>query len=71
MNMQELLLELHSDVRVEKLFREILKHRPSVPVHNFKIDNTEEWKARSAEQRGFDIWLAHLNINLESPQWKK
>ena len=68
---EELLLELFSDVRVVSLFQEILKQRPSIPEHNFAKDNTEEWKSRSAERRGFDIWLAHLNIKLESDLWKK
>jgi len=68
--MKEILLELYSDERVVKLIRDVLKQRPMIPVHSFQKDNTEEWKSRSAEQRGFDIWLSYLNINLEHEQWK-
>lgn len=68
--MKEILLEMYSDERVLRLFREILKQRPVIPVHNFQKDNTDEWKARSHEQRGFDIWLTYLEINLEQTQWK-
>lgn len=52
-------------MRVEELLAEIIKHRPTVPEHTPHSDNTEEWKARSAERRGFDIWLAFLDINPE------
>lgn len=69
--MKEVLLELYSDERVLKLIREILKQRPQIPMHNVQSDNTEEWKARSHEQRGFDIWLTYLKINLEHELWKK
>ena len=68
--MKEVLLEIYSDVRAVQLIREILKHRPQIPSHNFQKDNSEEWKARSAEQRGFDIWTTYLEINLEHEQWK-
>ena len=68
--MRELLLELYSDERVIRLFREILKQRPQIPAYNFQKDNSEEWKARSSEQRGFDVWLTYLEINQEQDPWK-
>lgn len=68
--MKEVLVEMCSDPRVVKAIKEILQQRPTVPEHNFGKDNTEEWKARSAERRGFDIWLAYLDINPESDLWK-
>lgn len=58
--MNELLIELYADPRFEKLIQEIMKHRPVVPNHNPREDNTEEWKAKSAEQRGFDIWCTYF-----------
>lgn len=68
--MKEVLLEMYSDVRILKLFKEILTQRPHIPSFDFRKDNTEEWKAKSAEQRGFDIWLTYLNIDLENDLWK-
>lgn len=68
--MKEVLLEMYADPRVVGLIKEILQQRPSIPGHQFGKDNTEEWKARSAERRGFDIWLTYLNINPESELWK-
>lgn len=66
MNKKEYLIELHSDPRFATLLSEIMKQRPQVPTHipanGNTPDNTEIWKARSAEQRGFDVWLAFLNI---------
>ena len=60
----DFLLELKSDARFEVLLEEVMKLRPDVPEHNPSEDNTEMWKARSAERRGFDLWLKSLKIKL-------
>jgi hypothetical protein len=62
---EDFLLEINSDPRYTQLISEILKQRPVVPLHNPRNDNTEEWKAKSAEQRGFDIWLTYLKIEVK------
>lgn len=63
MNRQEYLLELNTDPRFGMLLKEILRQRPHVPFHDPVNDNTEIWKAKSAERRGFDVWLTYLSIN--------
>lgn len=45
--------------------KDLLSKRPLVPPHNPKVDNTEEWKALSAQQRGFDLCLALFQITKE------
>jgi len=62
----DLFIELYTDPRFMKLVKEIMKQRPSIPTHNPGSDNTEDWKARSAEQRGFDIWVAFLKVPEEA-----
>jgi len=61
---KEYLIELKSDPRFEALLAEILSNRPKVPAYTPDSDNTEIWKARSMERRGFDIWLAFLNLEI-------
>ncbi len=62
----EYLIELYSDPRFERLVQEVMKHRPAIPPHDPREDNTELWKSASAEQRGFDIWCAHLKVPKEA-----
>jgi hypothetical protein len=45
--------------------QEIKAKRPIVPSHNPAADNTDEWKALSAQARGYDLVLSILNINME------
>lgn len=48
------------------MFKEfVLSHRPIIPVHDSKKDNTEEWKAISAKQKGFDLCLALFETTKE------
>lgn len=51
-------------LRQNELFQEemqrIMKHRPTVPPYNYDPDNTEEWKAMSNMQRGFDLFAELL-----------
>lgn len=57
------LLSENQDFR--KVLLEIAKEAPIVPSHRPDRDNTEEWKARSAERRGFSLCLLKLGFNLE------
>lgn len=59
------LYELHSDPRFDALMKTILQQRPQIPEYDPVSDNTEIWKSRSAERRGFDIWVAYLQIDKE------
>lgn len=63
---KDLFIELYSDPRFLKLVKEIMRQRPTIPTHTPGLDNTEDWKARSAEQRGFDIWVAFLKVPEEA-----
>lgn len=56
------LYELHTDPRFEALMKTILQQRPQIPEHDPASDNTEIWKSRSAERRGFDVWVTYLNL---------
>lgn len=38
--------------------KRVKEQRPLVPLHNYEPDNTEEWKALSNQQRGFDLALS-------------
>lgn len=62
MNRNDFILELNTDPRFVLLVEEILKQRPQIPLHDPVSDNTEVWKAKSAERRGFDIWCAYLQL---------
>ena len=60
---EDFLLSMKSHPLWPIVKKELLSKRPMIPSHNHDKDNTELWKARSAEQRGFDICLALLQIN--------
>lgn len=45
--------------------KDLLSKRPLVPPHDPRKDNTEEWKSLSAQQRGFDLCCALLQIEKE------
>ena len=42
------------------LMAEIKEARPIIPVYSHSPDNTEEWKANSNVQKGFDLALSFL-----------
>ena len=63
---KELFVELYSDPRFSALVKEIMRQRPVIPGHDPQKDNTEQWKATSAEQRGFDIWVTYLRVPKEA-----
>lgn len=52
--------ELKSDARWHQMIKEIKSHRPLCPQWNHENDNTDEWKARSNQQKGFDLILSLL-----------
>lgn len=65
MSNKDLFIELYSDPRFVALIKDILKNRPQIPAHDPRADNTEEWKARSAELSGFDKWITYLRVPQE------
>jgi len=60
------LYNFKDDPNFQAVLKRILAARPVVPAHNPEKDNTEVWKAKSAMQRGFDIWLSILKIDPQS-----
>jgi len=45
--------------------KEIAERAPVVPLHNPEKDNTELWKAKSAERKGFEYCLSQFGFKLE------
>lgn len=45
--------------------KELLSKRPLIPTHNPDVDNTDEWKSLSAQQKGFDLCCSFFNITEE------
>lgn len=58
----DLLTQLHSHQFFDDMVKDLLSLRPVVPAHDAKSDNTEDWKAKSAQQQGFDLCLAFFKI---------
>jgi len=56
----EYLIALRSTAEFQALLAQIKKHRPTIPVYDAQSDNTEEWKANSYTQRGFDLCLTYF-----------
>jgi hypothetical protein len=56
-------------LRAQPLFQELMKgireERPVVPAYSYTDDNTEEWKALSNIQRGFDKCLILLGEKID------
>lgn len=63
---KELFVELYSDPRFLELIKTTMQQRPTIPTYNPRSDNTEAWKAASAAQTGFDIWVAFLRVPEEA-----
>jgi len=57
-----LIIDLYADPRFVELIKEAMKQRPTIPTYNPGSDNTEDWKAASAKQIGFDTWVAYLRV---------
>jgi hypothetical protein len=64
-----LAIDLYADPRFYDLVKHIMKQRPTIPTYDPRSDNTEDWKAASAQQIGFDIWVAYLRVP-EELKWK-
>ncbi|MGI9317942.1 MAG: hypothetical protein ACR2QW_11460 [bacterium] len=56
--MKEFLELLRQSEHFRIVMDDVKKQRPEVPLHNYAPDNTEEWKALSNQQRGFDFALS-------------
>lgn len=63
---EEFLTFIRSHPFFEDFIDEVLKHRPNIPGHNPRQDNTEEWKSASAMQAGFDLCLTYFGIGVEN-----
>ena len=58
--------KLQSDPLWEQfIVRELMEKRPSIPNYNPNKDNTEQWKAASAMQQGFDLALGVLELKVK------
>jgi hypothetical protein len=53
--MKEYLVALRLTPEFQNCLEIINRERPIVPLSNYNPDNTEEWKALSNMQRGFDL----------------
>ena len=63
--MSSYLAELKTDPRFISIIEGIMKHRPVIPSHDPRNDNTEVWKHESAKRDGFDIWVTFLQLKPE------
>ena len=52
--------ELRQTIEWQHEVVRVKKSRPVVPAHNPSKYNTEEWKALSAMQQGFDLCLTYF-----------
>ena len=59
------LQKLHSDPLFQELIiKELEKLIPQIPPHDPLKDNTEIWKAKSAEKRGFALACTILGVKI-------
>lgn len=66
MNLREdLIFQFHQHPYAEHFIQELLAARPVIPPHDAKQDNTEDWKAKSAQQKGFDLCCSFFKIKTE------
>ena len=63
--MNEFLEILRQNETFQKVMSGIREERPIIPLHTYDPDNTEEWKALSNQQRGYDLALALLGEHNE------
>ena len=62
MDRREIIIHMKSHPHWEDFKKAVLAQRPITPVYDYIDDNTDEWKARCAEQKGFDLCLTLFNI---------
>jgi hypothetical protein len=55
--MNEFVEILRQNETFQVVMKEVKENRPTIPPYNHDPDNTEEWKALSNQQRGFDLAL--------------
>ena len=55
--MNEFLEILRQNETFQKVMSDVKEQRPIIPLATYDPDNTEEWKALSNQQRGFDLAL--------------
>ena len=54
---------LRSTLEFQELLERVKAHRPIIPAHSPEMDNTEDWKAKSAMLQGFDLCLTLFGEN--------
>ena len=63
---KEWLQVLHNDNNFQEfVVKELEAKRPKIPNWNRGEDNTDDWKFISAQQAGFDLALAVLELKLD------
>ena len=63
--MNEFVEILRQNETFQKVLQDAKAERPMVPPYNHSPDNTEEWKALSNMQRGFDLALSQFGEHYE------
>ena len=63
--MNEFVEILRQNETFQKVLQDAKAERPMVPPYNHNPDNTEEWKALSNMQRGFDLCLSRFGEEIE------
>jgi len=58
----DLIANIHAHQFFNDFRKDLLTLRPIVPAFDEKADNTEQWKADSMKQQGFDLVLKFLHI---------
>lgn len=61
----DLIIAMHNHPFFEELKKDLINLRPTIPTHNHKSDNTDDWKSKSAQQAGFDLCLQLFQIKPE------
>ena len=63
-NREEFLTYLRQHPFYPMFIESLKKDRPIVPAHNPRADNTEEWKAVSAQVQGYDLACSKFGVDL-------
>lgn len=63
--MNEFVEILRQNETFQKVLQDAKAERPTIPPYNHSPDNTEEWKALSNMQRGFDLALSQFGEHYE------
>ena len=60
--LEHLIVDLEEHGHYSAFLEIIGEMRPVIPAHDPTKGNTEEWKQRSGQQQGFDLFASLLNI---------